>query len=91
MWLGADDALDASVAIKVLADNWTYHADLRARFEEEGRIMRRADSPLLVRVLDVGELPGGRPYLVMPFAGAVALSVGRSRQAWEVKSSTSEG
>ncbi|MEV0131575.1 serine/threonine-protein kinase [Dactylosporangium sp. NPDC050688] len=74
VWLGADDALDASVAIKVLADNWTYHADLRARFEEEGRIMRRADSPLLVRVLDVGELPDGRPYLVMPFAAGGSLA-----------------
>ncbi|WP_327002965.1 serine/threonine protein kinase [Dactylosporangium sp. NBC_01737] len=74
VWLGADDALDASVAIKVLADNWTYHADLRARFEEEGRIMRRADSPLLVRVLDVGELPDGRPYLVMPFAAGGTLA-----------------
>ncbi|WP_433206087.1 protein kinase domain-containing protein [Dactylosporangium sp. CS-047395] len=67
VWLGADDDLDASVAIKVLADNWTYHGDLRQRFEEEARIMRRVDSPLLVRVLDVGELPDGRPYLVMPF------------------------
>ncbi|MET7423741.1 serine/threonine-protein kinase, partial [Dactylosporangium sp. NPDC005555] len=74
VWLGADDALDASVAIKVLADNWTYHADLRARFEEEGRIMRRTDSPLLVRVLDVGELPDGRPYLVMPFAAGGTLA-----------------
>ncbi|MEV8510727.1 serine/threonine-protein kinase [Dactylosporangium sp. NPDC051484] len=74
VWLGADDALDASVAIKVLADNWAYHADLRARFEEEGRIMRRADSPLLVRVLDVGELPDGRPYLVMPFAAGGTLA-----------------
>ncbi|MGI5179567.1 serine/threonine-protein kinase [Dactylosporangium sp. CA-152071] len=74
VWLGADDALDASVAIKVLADNWTYHSDLRARFEEEGRIMRRADSPLLVRVLDVGELPDGRPYLVMPFAAGGTLA-----------------
>ncbi len=68
MWLGADDALDASVAIKVLADNWSYHADLRERFAQEARIMRRTDSSLLVRVLDVGELPDGRPYLVMPYA-----------------------
>ncbi|MFC7711744.1 serine/threonine-protein kinase [Micromonospora lupini] len=74
VWLGADDALDASVAIKVLADNWSYHADLRERFEQEARIMRRTDSSLLVRVLDVGELPDGRPYLVMPYAAGGTLA-----------------
>ncbi|WP_432834865.1 serine/threonine-protein kinase [Dactylosporangium sp. CA-092794] len=74
VWLGADDALDASVAIKVLADNWSYHADLRMRFEQEARIMRRADSSLLVRVLDIGELPDGRPYLVMPYAAGGTLA-----------------
>ncbi|MEV4620127.1 serine/threonine-protein kinase [Asanoa sp. NPDC049573] len=36
--------------------------------------MRRADSALLVRVLDVGELPDGRPYLVMPFIAGGALA-----------------
>ncbi|MEH1167064.1 serine/threonine-protein kinase [Micromonospora sp. CPCC 205539] len=74
VWLGADDALDASVAIKVLADNWSYHTDLRERFEQEARIMRRTDSSLLVRVLDVGELPDGRPYLVMPYAAGGTLA-----------------
>ncbi|GIF47679.1 serine/threonine protein kinase [Asanoa ferruginea] len=74
VWLGADDALDAQVAIKVLADNWSYHSDLRMRFEQEARIMRRADSVLLVRVLDVGELPDGRPYLVMPFVAGGTLA-----------------
>lgn len=74
VWLGADDALDASVAIKVLADNWSYHDDLRMRFEQEARIMRRMDSSLLVRVLDVGELPDGRPYLVMPYAAGGTLA-----------------
>ncbi|MEV6923874.1 serine/threonine-protein kinase [Dactylosporangium sp. NPDC051485] len=74
VWLGADDALDAFVAIKVLADNWSYHPDLRERFEQEARIMRRTDSSLLVRVLDVGELPDGRPYLVMPYAAGGTLA-----------------
>ncbi|GAA4257348.1 serine/threonine-protein kinase [Dactylosporangium darangshiense] len=74
VWLGADDALDAFVAIKVLADNWSYHPDLRERFEQEARIMRRTDSTLLVRVLDVGELPDGRPYLVMPYAAGGTLA-----------------
>ncbi|WP_203903826.1 serine/threonine-protein kinase [Virgisporangium aliadipatigenens] len=68
VWLGADDTLDAQVAIKVLADNWAHHPDVRARFMQEARIMRRADSPRIARILDIDELPDGRPYLVMPYA-----------------------
>ncbi|MGF7235222.1 MAG: protein kinase domain-containing protein [Frankia sp.] len=74
VWLGADDALDALVAIKVLADNWTHQPDIRERFTQEARIMRRADSPRLVRILDVDELPDGRPYLVMPYAAGGTLA-----------------
>jgi hypothetical protein len=68
VWLAEDEALDALVAVKVLAENWADHADVRSRFTQEAQIMRRADSDRLVRVFDVGELPDGRPYLVMAYA-----------------------
>ncbi|MBU2670990.1 serine/threonine protein kinase [Actinoplanes bogorensis] len=68
VWLAEDEALESWVAIKVLADNWAHHPDVRARFEQEAQILRRADSERLVRVLDIGELPDGRPYLVMTYA-----------------------
>jgi eukaryotic-like serine/threonine-protein kinase len=42
--------------------------DVRARFEEEARILRRADSDRVVRVHDIGELEDGRPYFVMTYA-----------------------
>ncbi len=74
VWLAEDDTLESSVAIKVLADNWANHPDIRARFDQEARIMRRADSHRLVRVLDVGELPDGRPYLVMTYAAGGTLA-----------------
>lgn len=74
VWLAEDDALESSVAIKVLADNWAHHADIRARFGQEARIMRRAESDRLVRVLDIGELPDGRPYLVMTYAAGGTLA-----------------
>jgi hypothetical protein len=84
VWLGADDVLDAFVAIKVLADNWAHQPDIRDRFEQEARIMRRADSTRLVRVLDIGELPDGRPYLVMTFAdgGTLADRLDRGPMPW---------
>jgi eukaryotic-like serine/threonine-protein kinase len=74
VWLAEDEALESSVAVKVLADNWAHHPDIRARFDQEARIMRRADSVRLVRVLDIGELPDGRPYLVMPYAAGGTLA-----------------
>ncbi|MBQ0896101.1 serine/threonine protein kinase [Micromonospora sp. U56] len=74
VWLADDEVLGTSVAVKVLADNWTHHIDVRARFTEEARILRRAESDRLVRVLDVGELADGRPYLVMTHASGGTLA-----------------
>ena len=68
VWLARDEVLDAPVAVKVLADNWAHRMDVRVRFEEEARILRRADSDRVVRVHDIGELPDGRPYFVMTYA-----------------------
>ena len=74
VWLADDDVLETPVAVKVLADNWTHHIDVRTRFLEEARIMRRAESERVVRVLDVGELDDGRPYLVMTYASGGTLA-----------------
>ena len=74
VWLADDDLLESWVAIKVLADNWAHQPDVRARFEQEAQILRRADSDHLVRVLDIGELPDGRPYLVMTYADGGTLA-----------------
>ncbi len=68
MWLGHDDALESQVAIKVLSGSLIDDLDVRNRFLEEARILRRADSERLVRVHDIGELPDGRPYFVMSYA-----------------------
>ncbi len=68
VWLAHDDRLDARVAVKLLAENWAHDADVRRRFEEEARILWRADSPHIVRVHAVDELDDGRPYFVMDFA-----------------------
>ncbi|GAA2018423.1 serine/threonine-protein kinase [Nocardioides kribbensis] len=68
VWLAYDEQLDSPVAVKVLADNWTEDLQVRRRFLEEGRYLRRVDSPHVVRVYDAGELDDGRPYLVMSYA-----------------------
>jgi eukaryotic-like serine/threonine-protein kinase len=67
VWLYRDDELQSDVAVKALADNWAQRLDIRERFLQEARILRRADSDHVVRVYDVGETDG-TPYFVMSYA-----------------------
>lgn len=68
VWLAYDEHLDSAVAIKVLADNWTTDLHIRQRFLEEGRFLRKVESPHVVTVYDAGELADDRPFLVMAYA-----------------------
>lgn len=55
------------VAIKVLTRSWSNEASIRQRFEAEARAASAAGHPNVIQVLDVGELPDQRLYLVMEF------------------------
>ena len=68
VWLARDEDLDAPVAIKVLAENWSRNDDVRRRFVDEARILRQIDSDRVVRVFTIDELDDGRPYFVMEWA-----------------------
>lgn len=71
VWRGFDTELETPVAVKVLAENWSHHADVRERFLAEARLLRRIQSDRVVRVHDVGVhesgVGGGQPYFVMDF------------------------
>jgi serine/threonine protein kinase len=73
VWLYHDTELDSDVAVKALAENWSQRLDVRERFLEEARILRRADSDHIVRVYDIGEADG-TPYFVMTYADLGSLS-----------------
>ncbi|MET7671032.1 serine/threonine-protein kinase [Micromonospora luteifusca] len=73
VWLGYDPVLDAHVAIKVLAENWSHDLRVRERFRDEARLLRRLEHERLVRVHAVGELPDGRPYAVLAWADGGSL------------------
>ncbi|MFD9287624.1 protein kinase [Streptomyces sp. NPDC060030] len=73
VWLAHDDRLDAPVAVKVMADNWARRLDLCERFLGEARLLRKADSPRVVHIYDIGELEDGRPYFVMQYADGGSL------------------
>lgn len=66
VWRGFDIELEIPVAVKVLAENWSHHADVRERFLAEARLLRRIASDRVVRVYDVGTHEG-QPYFVMDF------------------------
>ena len=70
---GMQPELDSDVAVKALAENWAQRLDVRERFLEEARILRRADSDHIVRVYDIGE-EDGTPYFVMTYADLGSLA-----------------
>ena len=73
VWRGFDPELEIPVAVKILAENWAHHADVRERFLAEARLLRKIDSPRVIRVYDIGTHEE-RPYFVMDFidGGTVA-------------------
>lgn len=73
VWLYHDAELRSDVAVKALADNWCQRLDVRERFLDEARILRRADSDHIVRVYDIGEADG-TPYFVMTYADRGSLA-----------------
>ncbi len=77
-----DERLEDEVALKVLAENHSLDPDVRERFLSEGRVLRRIDSPHVVRVLDLGETDRQQPYLVLELAdrGDLASRVDRLRR-----------
>ena len=73
VWLGHDASLDAWVAIKVLAENWSHDLRVRERFLDEARLLWQLDHERVIRVHSLGELPDGRPYMVMAWADGGSL------------------
>ncbi len=69
-----DEALDADVAVKVLADNHSLDPEIRTRFLAEGRVLRKVAHPSLIQVYDVGETDTHRPYLVLQLASGGSLA-----------------
>jgi serine/threonine protein kinase len=68
VWMAHDERLEAPVAVKVMADNWARRMDLCQRFLTEAQLLRKAASPRVVQIYDIGELDDERPYFVMEYA-----------------------
>ncbi|WP_170229167.1 serine/threonine-protein kinase [Polyangium fumosum] len=66
--------LGRTVAIKVLQPEALKHKELVARFANEARSASRIQSEHVARVLDVGTLDSGEPYMVMEYLEGSDLS-----------------
>lgn len=66
--------LGTKVAIKVVHPELAADHQAVARFLREAQTMARLSSEHLVRVHDVGELPGGVPYMIMDYLEGKDLS-----------------
>jgi serine/threonine-protein kinase len=60
-------ALDERVAIKVLAPAANEHHEALARLKREARILARVRNEHVVRVIDLGQLESGAPFMVMEY------------------------
>jgi serine/threonine-protein kinase len=71
---GVHDELGRSVAIKVLNAAWAADPTAVARFLREARTAGSFTHGNIVDVSDLGRLPDGRPYLVMPKIAGIDLA-----------------
>ncbi|HUT79321.1 MAG TPA: serine/threonine-protein kinase, partial [Polyangia bacterium] len=60
-------------AVKALHPAIALEPRVRERFLNEARAARRISHPAVVRVIDVGEIPGGAAFLVMEFVDGTPL------------------
>src|SRR6478609_7268271 len=67
--------LQELVAIKLLLPGTLDNAELRGRFIREARAAARIRSEHVARVMDVGQLDDGAPYMVMEYLAGRDLSV----------------
>ena len=62
-----------AVVIKILSETLVHDSYARQKFDQEVEALLRIDHPGVVRVLDVGQLPDERPYIVMQYVDGETL------------------
>lgn len=74
VYLARDRKLhDKAVVIKVLLEKSLQNPWVVQKFQQEKEALARVDHPGVVGILDNGELPDGKPYLVMQYIDGVTL------------------
>jgi len=79
--LAVDQALDRTVAIKILAERYAGDPELRARFMAEARATARLNHPNIVRIYSLG--PAGEPpHFVMEYVEGAGIARAAAPLTW---------
>ena len=74
VYLARDHKLhDKPVVVKVLLEKSLRDEWVVLKFQQEKEALARVDHPGVVGILDTGELPDGKPYIVMQYVEGMAL------------------
>lgn len=72
--------LERPVAVKIIKPQFAGDADISERFLREARTMAKLRHPNAAMIFDAGNLPDGRPYIVMEFVEGETLSEALARE-----------
>jgi len=67
VYRAVDERLGTDVAIKLLGDHHSLDPEIRERFIAEARLLRRVNSPHVVRLYDLDETDRHQPFHVLEF------------------------
>ena len=74
VYLGRDQQLlSRPVVIKVLLEQSAKDQWFKKKFKQEMEALARINHPGVIGVLDAGQMPDGKPYLVMQFVEGIVL------------------
>lgn len=73
VYAAEDQLLNRIVVMKVMRGSPGDNAVLRKRFEREMQALARIEHPGVVGIIDVGELTGGSPFLIVQFVDGESL------------------
>jgi serine/threonine protein kinase len=74
VYLARDRRLvDKCVVVKVLLEKWLQDEWVVSKFLHEKEALARVDHPGIIGILDAGELPDGKPFIVMQCVDGVTL------------------
>lgn len=74
VFLAEHTGLSKEVALKVIHPSFAGDGEIRARFSREAMASARIDHPHVASALDIGTLPEGSAYLVMPLVRGPSLA-----------------
>ncbi|HEY0194989.1 MAG TPA: serine/threonine-protein kinase, partial [Kofleriaceae bacterium] len=81
VYLAVQPAIGSRVAIKILSDACARNPELLDRFFAEARAVNLVRHEHIVSVLDLAQLPDGRPYIVMEYIeGQTLAAIARAGQ-----------